>query len=88
MNTLRRQNWPGSAVDLGEGFRVQKERGRQLEAICWLRTHELGFEIVLSLNGNLQRAEVCRSTDEVLSKTEGWKAALLERGWGDVHLPT
>lgn len=82
MNTTRREMWPGYAVDLGEGFRVRKERnGHPLEAVCWLRTHELGFELVLNVNGNLQRSEVCRSSDEVLSKTEAWKAALLNRGW-------
>jgi hypothetical protein len=33
------------------------------------------------VNGNLQRAEVCRSQDELLDKTERWKAALIERDW-------
>jgi hypothetical protein len=78
----QREDWPGHPVDLGEGFRLHKERcGRQLEAICWLRTHPLGWELVLNVNQNLQRAEVCRSQDELLDKTERWKAALIERGW-------
>lgn len=82
MNTRRREAWPGYAVDLGEGFRVHRERaGRQLEAICWLRTHPLGWELVLSVNGSLQRSEVCRSRDEVVDRTESWRAALLARGW-------
>jgi hypothetical protein len=38
MQTLRREHWPGYSVDLGEGFRVHKDRdGRQLEAICRAR---------------------------------------------------
>lgn len=82
VTTTQREMWPGYAVDLGEGFRVTKERnGQQLEAVCWLRTHQLGFEVVLNVNGNLQRSQVCRSTDEVLSLTETWKTALLGRGW-------
>jgi hypothetical protein len=62
MQTLRREHWPAYSVDLGEGFRLRKERnGRQLEAICWLRTHELGREIVLNVNGSPQRSGVCRT---------------------------
>jgi hypothetical protein len=70
------------SVDLGEGFRLHQDRGgRQLEAICWLRTHPFGWELVPDVNGNLQRAEVCRSQDELPDKTERWKAALIERDW-------
>jgi hypothetical protein len=78
----RREHWTGHSVDLGGGFRLGKERnGRQLEAVCWLRTHELGWELVLNVNGNLQRSEVSRSRDEVLDRTESWRAALAEREW-------
>ena len=81
MSALYREHFDGP-VDLGEGFRLHKDRaGRQLEAICWLRTHQLGWEMVLNVNGNLQRSEVCRSQDEVLDRTEQWKAALVGRGW-------
>ena len=53
-------------IQLGEGFRLHKERcGRQLEAICHLQTHQLGWEVVLTVNASLQRSEVCRSQDEV-----------------------
>jgi hypothetical protein len=69
-------------VNLGEGFRVRKDRcGRQLEAICWLRTHPLGWELVLNVNGSLQRSQVCRSNDEVLDLTERWKSMRVESGW-------
>jgi hypothetical protein len=78
----RRDDWLGHPVDLGEGFRLHKDRcGGQLEAICRLRTHPLGWELVLNVIGNLQRTEVCRSQEGVLEKTERWKAALIERGW-------
>jgi len=76
--TLRRENWPGHPVDLGEGFRLRK---RSHEAVCWLRTHELGWEVVVNVDGMLQRSQVCRSQDEILTRTEAWKVALMERGW-------
>jgi hypothetical protein len=72
----------GHVETLGEGFRLYKQRcGRQLEAICYLRTHPLGWELVLTVNESLQRSEVCRSQDEVLDKCESWRAAMVERGW-------
>jgi len=81
MSIPYREHWTG-AVDLGEGFRLHKNRcGRQLEAICWLRTHPLGWELVLNVNASLQRSEVVRSQDAVLDLRERWKAALVERGW-------
>jgi hypothetical protein len=52
-----------------------------LEAICHLQTHQFGWELVLTVNGNLQRTEVCRTQDDVLDRTENWQAALIERGW-------
>ena len=35
----------------------------------------------LEINGDLQRSEVFRSQDDVLTAGEAWKAALLEKGW-------
>ena len=78
MPTLKRHGWSGRAVDLGRGFTLRK---RDHEAVCWLRTHELGWELVLNVNGSLQRSQVCRSQDEILDQTESWEAALLGRGW-------
>ena len=71
MNTTQREYWDGSPAAIGEGFRVYKDRGgRRLEAACSLLTHQLGFELRLTVNGELQRLQVCRSTDEVLALTE------------------
>jgi hypothetical protein len=67
MATLRRENWPGHPVDLGEAFRVRKG---EHEAVCWLRSHEFGWELVLNVDGALQRSQVCRSQDEFLDLTE------------------
>jgi len=82
MSTLQREHWDGHPIHLGEGFRLHRDRrGRQLEAICHLQTHPLGWELVLTVNASLQRSEVVRSQDAVLDLTERWKAALVERGW-------
>jgi hypothetical protein len=82
MNVPQREHWRGHPVELGEGFRLHKDRcGPHLEAICTLRTHPLGWELVLSVNGSLHRSEVCRSNDDVLTQVESWRAALTDRGW-------
>ena len=40
MNVLQRPDWPAYSVDLGEGFRLHKDRCRlQLQAVCCLRSH-------------------------------------------------
>jgi hypothetical protein len=81
MAVVQREHWAGHPVDLGEGFRLHKDRcGRQLEAICTLRSHPLGWELVLSVSGNLHRSEVCRSNDAVLARTDAWRQAMIDRG--------
>jgi hypothetical protein len=34
----------------------------------------------LEVNGDLQRSQVCRSQDEVLTTGEQWKAGMVEKG--------
>jgi hypothetical protein len=81
MSILQREAWM-EPVHLGEGFRLHKERcGRQLEAICHVQTHQLGWELVPTVNESLQRSEVCRTQDAVLDLTERWKAAMTGKGW-------
>ena len=86
MPTLQREYWDGSPVAIGPGFRLRLERGDKAhEAECVLLTHQLGFELRLNINGELRRSRVCRSTDEVLTTTEGWRAALRDKGWKDAQ---
>ncbi len=81
MSDLRRDHFT-EPVQLGEGFRRHKERcGRQLEAICRLHTHQLGWELGLTVNASLQCSDVVRSQDAVLDLTERSRAAIMERGW-------
>lgn len=80
--TLQREHWNGQPTRLGELFVLHKERvGQQIEAICHLWTHHLGWEVRLEIAGDLHRSEVCRSQDEVFTAGETWKAAMIEKGW-------
>jgi hypothetical protein len=79
---LQRQRWNGQPTHLGDLFRVRKMRGdKRLEAAGRLWTHQLGWEVRLEINGDLQRSEVFRSQDEVLTAGETWNAAMIEKGW-------
>jgi hypothetical protein len=45
LDVLQRSDWYGESKPLGDVFRLHKERcGRQLEAVCRLVTHQLGWE--------------------------------------------
>ena len=80
--TLQREHWNNQPTYLGDLFRVSKTRGdKMLDAFCKLWTHALGWELRLEINGDLQRSEVFRSQDDVLTAGETWKAAMLEKGW-------
>jgi hypothetical protein len=68
---LQREHWNGRPTHLGGLFRVSKMRGdNQLQAACRLWTHQLGWEVRLEISGDLQRSEVFRSKDEVLTAGE------------------
>ena len=74
---LRRDEWAGEPRELGQMFVLHKHRsGRQLEAVCRLLSHPLGWELRLEIAGSLQRSQVCRSQDEVLDTGEAWRAAM------------
>ena len=79
MQVLQRPDWDGEPVEMGETLRLHKQRcGRRLVAICRLRTHTLGWELMLELDGDLHRSQVCRSQDDVLTRSERWRGTLLE----------
>jgi hypothetical protein len=81
-DALQRPRWDGEPAELGQLFHVRQERGdKQLEAVCRLLSHELGWELRLEVNGDLQRSGVCRTREEVLSTVDEWNASMLEKGW-------
>ena len=82
LHVLHHPGWQGEPEILGDTFRVHRDRcGQQLEAVCHLVTHPLGWELRLEIAGSLQRSEVCRSQDEVLETTQRWSASMIENGW-------
>lgn len=57
---LQRSDWFGEPAALGRAFTLHKQRcGRSLEAACRLVSHQLGWELRLEINGDLQRSEGC-----------------------------
>jgi hypothetical protein len=80
--TLQREHWNGQPTHLGDLFRVHRMREeKRLDAVCQLWTHTLGWEVRLEINGDLQRSEVFRDQDAVLTAGEQWKAAMVQKGW-------
>ncbi len=72
----------GEPLKFERAFTLHKQRcGRSLEAICRLLDHQLGWELRLEINGDLQRSEICRSTDEVLALARQWESSMIEQGW-------
>ena len=81
-DTLQRAFWDGHPVPLGNAVEMLKTKnGRSLHAVCALRSHQFGWELVLEVNRLLARSQVCRSEDEVVDVTEQWRTAMLESGW-------
>ena len=69
--------------ELGEGWRLRKVVcSHPRQAVCELRSHQLGSELQHVIDGvDLRRSQVVRSNDEILTVTEQWKTAMVERGW-------
>ena len=66
----------------GQKLELRKRKSdRELRAVCSLQPHQLGFELVLEVNGLLSRSQVCRSRDEVLDVCEQWRAVMLWALW-------
>jgi hypothetical protein len=78
MNTTRlRDDWYGDPIELGNAWMLRK--GEKV-ARCLLVTHPLGWELRL-MTTDLLRSQACRSSEEILSTHEQWKAAMIEKGW-------
>jgi GTP cyclohydrolase II len=79
---LQPRERPHDGLPVGDMFRLHKDKcGQQLEAVCQVVTHPLGWELRLEVAGSLQRVQVCRSQDEVLDTSERWKAQMTDAGW-------
>lgn len=81
-SVLQRSEWYGEPKDLGDCFRLSKEKnGRVMTSVCRLFTHQFGWELFLETNGLLQQSAVCRTENEVFTTFEDWKKAVVEKGW-------
>ena len=82
LQVLQRPHWHGTPIELGDLFRLQKNRR---EARAALFTHQLGWEVRLLVGSQLEvvQTQVCRDQEEVLTTGERWKQAMLEKGWHD-----
>ena len=80
MDVLRRPEWHGSPVHLGEMFLVRKNH---VEERCVVRSHQLGWEpcLQLGLKRDFLQTKVCRTGAEVLATGDEWKAAMIAKGW-------
>jgi hypothetical protein len=77
-NILQREHCDGPAF-LGNAWALTK--GARI-ARCELFSHQFGWELRLMI-GELVRSQVCRTTDEILSVQEEWRAALRTRGYNE-----
>ena len=66
LQVLQRPHWHGTPIELGDLFRLQKNRR---EARAALFTHQLGWEVRLLVGSQLEvvQTQVCRDQEEVLS---------------------
>ena len=55
--------------------------GLAKEATCRLQSHVFGWELILEINGSLYASQVCRNSEQVLTTSEQWKLAMIEKGW-------
>lgn len=80
LQVLQRPNWHGTSIELGDLFRLQKNRR---EARAALFTHQLGWEVRLLVGSQLEvvQTQVCRDQEEVLATGEQWKLGMIEKGW-------
>jgi hypothetical protein len=78
MNTTTlRDVWNGTPAHLEDVWTLRK---RDHVARCMLLSHEFGWELRLEV-GELFRTQVCRSSEEIRTTAENWKAAMIEKGW-------
>ncbi len=80
LQVLQRPHWHGTSIELGDLFRLTKNRR---EARAPLFTHQLGWEVRLLVGSQLEvvQTQVCRNQEQVLRTGEEWTAAMIEKGW-------
>ena len=79
LEVLQRFTWNGTPREIGDLFRLQKNR-RDARAVIF--SHQFGWEVRLLVGSQeeLVSSQVCRTQEEVLNAGEQWKAAMIEKG--------
>ena len=72
----QRECWTGEQTELGDAWSLTKS-GKV--ARCVLKSHLFGHELVLLVDGDLLRPQVCKSSDELLTTHEQWQAAMMRK---------
>jgi hypothetical protein len=80
IEVLQRLTWNGTPKELGDLFRLTKNRR---EARAALYSHQFGWEVRLLVGRQQEpvRTQVCKSQDDVLTTGETWKASMMREGW-------
>lgn len=79
MSVLRR--YDDRPEQLGDLWTLQRSSD---VLICTLRTHLLGWELVVRINGELSRSKVCKSETDVFDTSDNWRDAFVMNGWTNV----
>lgn len=66
------------AEPLGEMWRMAKG---PRTAIVRLATHQMGWELKATVDGDLVSSEVCKEDARVFQVADAWRAAFMEKGW-------
>ena len=82
MDALQRENWSGEPARPGESWRLHKFGCPHPKvAVCRSQSSDFGWELILEINGELSASQVCRNSEQVLTTSEQWKKAMIEKGW-------
>ena len=72
LQVLQRSEWYGEPRNLGDCFRLTKQKGRrQLSAVCQLWTHRFGWELQLLVEGQLEASRHGRAESRGFSTPRG-----------------
>jgi hypothetical protein len=78
MNTLRRFDPHHGIQPIGTWWTLEKGTRR---ATCVLTTHMLGWELCVTVDGELIRSQVVKDEESVFDTADDWRRAWNEKGW-------
>jgi hypothetical protein len=85
MSHVQRDTWNGPPERLSDAFRLTKPKGDgAMTAVCEDWSHPFGWELRLTVDGHgLMMTSVVRSAGEMLSTSDQWRAAMIEKSGAD-----